>query len=75
MSQDDGRGNSEDQSGGKDITTKIQRCGCLLVFVGEFLSQASPANGSYGYTLSAEAIEGFSYLCIDMGFDLLSLNK
>ena len=57
-----------------ELLDKAQRYGCLLAFLGELVAQSTPAS-SHGYNFTAEALEGFSYLCLDLGFDLLTISK
>lgn len=57
-----------------DLINKVQRCGCLLMFLGELIAQSLPAS-QHGYTLSGEALDGFSILCVDLAHDLLDSLK
>ncbi len=58
-----------------EMTKKVRRCACVLVFFGELTGQSQPTDPSRQYTFSEEMLEGFSVFCTDLGFDLLDALK
>lgn len=58
-----------------EMTKRVRRSACVLIFFGELTGQSQPTDPSRQYTFSEEMMEGFSIFCTDLGFDLLNALK